>query len=98
MGRIPFRDASPDSFAGACLTGSFAADTFRATIKQKSLLMTTRTPITLSPELQQIIGGLAEAERRDPEEVLKDALAQYEAARSWRSWALTGASRRDAIA
>jgi predicted transcriptional regulator len=40
--------------------------------------MTTRTPITLSPELQQIIDALAEAERRDPEAVLKDALTQYE--------------------
>ncbi len=40
--------------------------------------MTTRTPLTLSPELQQIIDSLAETEKRDPIEVLTDALGQYE--------------------
>jgi predicted transcriptional regulator len=39
--------------------------------------MTTRTPITLSPELQQIIDRLAEAEQRHPEEVLKSAVEEY---------------------
>ena len=43
--------------------------------------MTTRTPITIPPELQQMIDALAESEKRDPQEVLKSAVEEYANAR-----------------
>ena len=40
--------------------------------------MMAHSPITLSPELQAVINGAAARERRDPAEILTDAIKQHE--------------------
>ena len=39
--------------------------------------MTSRTPITVPPDIQEVIHAIAEAEKRDPVDVLTDAVQKY---------------------
>jgi predicted transcriptional regulator len=39
--------------------------------------MTSHTPITVPPDIQEVIHTIAEAENRDPVDVLTDAVQEY---------------------